>query len=80
MWLLMAHTFLQIDALGRCNFSFFMAPFWTFDLWDAFWRFGQGFFFFWVTGELVTLPSDDEGTERTWFEPEQRPRKRVPER
>ena len=32
-----------------------MAPFWTFDLWDALWRFGQGFFFFWVTGELVTL-------------------------
>ena len=26
----------------------------------------------------VHPPSDDEGTERTWFEPEQRPRKRVP--
>ena len=26
---------------------------------------------------IVHPPSDDEGTERTWFEPEQRPRKRV---
>ncbi len=26
---------------------------------------------------IVHLPSDDDGTERTWFEPEQRPRKRV---
>ena len=26
---------------------------------------------------VVHPPSDDEGTERTWFEPEQQPRKRV---
>jgi len=26
---------------------------------------------------IVHPPSDDEGTERTWLEPEQRPRKRV---
>ncbi len=29
---------------------------------------------------IVHPPSDDQGTERTWFEPEQRPRKRVPKR
>ena len=29
---------------------------------------------------IVHPPSADEGTERTWFEPEQRPRKRVPKR
>jgi len=29
---------------------------------------------------VVHPPSDDEGTERTWFEPKQRPRKRVPKR
>ena len=40
------------------------------------------FFFFSFLGYrgIVHPPSDDEGTERTWFEPEQRPRKRVPER
>jgi len=42
-------------------------------------RFFFCFVFFWVTGELSTL-RHDEGTERTWFEPEQRPRKRVPKR
>ena len=29
---------------------------------------------------IVHPPSDDEGTEQTWFEPEQRPRLRVPKR
>ncbi len=29
---------------------------------------------------IVHPPSDDEGTERTWFESEQRPRKRVSKR
>ena len=29
---------------------------------------------------IVHPPSDDEGAEQTWFEPEQRPRKRVPKR
>jgi len=40
------------------------------------------FFFFFFLGYrgIVHPPSDDEGTERTWFEPEQRPRKRVPKR
>ena len=40
------------------------------------------FFFFFFLGyrEIVHPPSADEGTERTWFEPEQRPRKRVPKR
>ena len=36
------------------------------------------FFFFFGFRGIVHPPSDDEGTERTWFEPEQRPRKRVP--
>jgi hypothetical protein len=31
-------------------------------------------FFGWVTG-ILHPPSGDEGTERTWFEPEQRPKK-----
>jgi len=26
---------------------------------------------------IVHPPSDDEGTEQTWFEPRQQPRKRV---
>ena len=40
------------------------------------------FFFFFFLGYrgIVHPPSDDEGTERTWLEPEQRPRKRVPKR
>ena len=40
------------------------------------------FFFFFFLGYrgIVHPPSDDEGTERTWFEPEQRPRKHVPKR
>ena len=40
------------------------------------------FFFFFFLGYrgIVHPPSADEGTERTWFEPEQRPRKRVPKR
>jgi len=38
------------------------------------------FFFLLVYRGIVHPPSDDEGTERTWFEPEQRPRKRVPKR
>ena len=40
------------------------------------------FFFFFFLGYrgIVHPPSDDEGTERTWFEPEQRPRKLVPKR
>jgi len=40
------------------------------------------FYFFCLLGYrgIVHPLSDDEGTERTWFEPEQRPRKRVPER
>ena len=37
------------------------------------------FFFLGYKG-IVHPPSADEGTERTWFEPEQRPRKRVPKR
>ncbi len=37
-------------------------------------------FFFWGYRGIVHPPSTDEGTERTWFEPEQRPRKRVPKR
>ena len=28
------------------------------------------FFFFWGYRGIVHPPSDDEGTERTWFEPE----------
>ena len=38
------------------------------------------FFFFFFLGYMgiVHPPSADEGTERTWFEPEQRLRKRVP--
>ena len=28
----------------------------------------------------IVHPPSEEGTERTWFEPEQRPRKRVPKR
>jgi len=40
------------------------------------------FFFFFFLGYrgIVHPPSADEGTKRTWFEPEQRPRKRVPKR
>ncbi len=39
------------------------------------------FFFFFLGYRGVVHPmSDDEGTERTWFEPEERPKKRVPER
>ena len=38
------------------------------------------FFFFLGYRGIVHPPSDNEGTERTWFEPEQRPRKRVPKR
>ncbi len=40
------------------------------------------FSFFFLLGYrgIVYPPSADEGTERTWFEPEQRPRKRVPKR
>ena len=40
------------------------------------------FFFFFLFGYrgIVHPPSNDEGTERTWLEPEQRPRKRVPKR
>ena len=38
------------------------------------------FFFFFGYRGIVHPPSNDEGTERTWFEPEQRPRKRVPNR
>ncbi len=37
-------------------------------------------FFFLNYRGIVHPPSDDEGTERTWLEPEQRPRKRVPKR
>ena len=42
----------------------------------------QPFFFFFFLGYMgiVHPPSADEGTKRTWFEPEQRPRKRVPKR
>ncbi len=36
-------------------------------------------FFGWVTG-ILHPPSGDEGTERTWFEPEQRPSKCGPKR
>jgi len=36
--------------------------------------------FFYFNRGIVHPPSVDEGTERTWFEPEQRPRKRVPKR
>ena len=38
------------------------------------------FLFFLGYRGIVHPPSDDEGTERTWFEPEQRPRKHVPKR
>ena len=40
------------------------------------------FFFFCLLGYRGSVhpPSADEGTERTWFEPEQQPRKRVPKR
>ncbi len=40
------------------------------------------FFNFFLLGYkgIVHPPSADEGTEQTWFEPEQRPRKRVPKR
>jgi len=38
------------------------------------------FNFFWGYRGIVHPPSADEGTERTWFEPEQRPRKRVSKR
>ncbi len=38
------------------------------------------FFFFFSFRGIVHPPSDDEGTERNWIEPEQRPRKRVPKR
>jgi len=38
------------------------------------------FFFFLGYRGIVHPPSDDEGTERIWFEHEQRPRKRVPKR
>ena len=42
----------------------------------------QPLFLFFLLGYrgIVHPPSADEGTERTWFEPEQRPRKRVPKR
>ena len=43
-----------------------------------------GFFFFFLFfvgyRGIVHRSSDDVGTERTWFEPGQRPRKRVPKR
>ena len=32
-----------------------------------------GFFFFLGYRRIVHPPSGDKGTERTWFEPEQRP-------
>ena len=38
------------------------------------------FYFFLGCRGTVHPPSADEGTERTWFEPEQRPRKHVPKR
>jgi hypothetical protein len=43
---------------------------------------GRFFFFSFFLGYRGIVHSllDDEGTERTWFEPEQRPRKRVPKR
>ena len=43
-------------------------------------RFFFFFFFFFSLGYrgIVHPPSDDEGTERTWFEPEQLPRERLP--
>ncbi len=34
------------------------------------------FFFFWGFKGIFDPPSADEGTERTWFAPEQRPTKR----
>ena len=46
----------------------------------AAWPFFSFFFFFLGYRGIVHPPSDDEGNERTWFEPEQRPRKRVPKR
>ena len=42
---------------------------------------GSEFFFFFLGYRgIVHPPSADEGTGRIWFEPEQRPRKRVPKR
>ena len=38
------------------------------------------FFFFWDYRGIAHPLSIDDGTERTWFEPEQQPRKRVPRR
>ncbi len=40
----------------------------------------ESLFFFLGYRGIVHPPSADEGTERIWFEPEQRPRKRVPKR
>ena len=52
---------------------------WLCRLWQAMTGLFFFFFFFCYRG-IVHPPSDDEGTERTWVEPEQRPRKRVPKR
>ena len=41
---------------------------------------GIYFLFFWGYRGIVHPPSNDEGAERTWFEPEQRHRNRVPKR
>ncbi len=44
------------------------------------WHFLQCFFFFLGYRGIVHPQSNDEGNEQTWFEPKQRPTKRVPKR